>query len=602
MANNMPFPSYAYEKLAAEDSIRIIVLHPGDEFDALQCNILTASRSELTHSAYDHVSNYEAVSYTWGNHEFTEVLVCDGNSILKITPSVDLMLRRLRKTSRSRDLWVDAISLNQADNDEKSQQVPLMTEIYRQASKVIIWLGDDERGVTETFALLRHVSCMEVQSSCSEQIEEQLTDVWGKNWYQIVELFLQRPWFHRRWVLQEAALSRVAMVRCHRAKIPWPWFVGGLNNLQKLPRYSEDLRSSRLALHVLALKTIRIVQQRDLDMLDLLWDLDHTHCADHRDRLFALYGIVSKSPVMTTPLPTVDYTLEWSITFTEFASFQFHINTARMMRHLLAFGSLSDISGDLPSWVPNWTMLKRIRSLPDWPDVEIDLRRDRSVRVGFDQATISYSEMRIYGPIQTFHHVLRPISSFSGVENIKNWVSTITGLSGPMLSRDKYVESAIINGIETLLDRQKIPGNELKLLADAKRHKRALDEREIRDSLPHALQRLQEDCTFFMRNTAGKLNPLGIASGDIRAGDSLIPINYHLGGERFYYKFCIGIVVRLVNTTSTAVSVDGNSSDLQETSSTRNEFRIVGFGIYSRSRDAEEEKRMNSFQGINILR
>jgi hypothetical protein len=39
-------------------------------------------------------------------------------------------------------LWVDALSINQADDDERSQQVCLMRAIYTQASSVEIWLGE----------------------------------------------------------------------------------------------------------------------------------------------------------------------------------------------------------------------------------------------------------------------------------------------------------------------------------------------------------------------------------------------------------------------------------------------------------------------------
>ena len=39
-------------------------------------------------------------------------------------------------------IWIDAICINQDDNEEKSKQVPLMGEIYSQAREVFVWLGD----------------------------------------------------------------------------------------------------------------------------------------------------------------------------------------------------------------------------------------------------------------------------------------------------------------------------------------------------------------------------------------------------------------------------------------------------------------------------
>ncbi|KAF2260203.1 HET-domain-containing protein, partial [Lojkania enalia] len=40
--------------------------------------------------------------------------------------------------------WVDAISINQEDDKEKASQVGMMGDIYRAASKVIIWLGEED--------------------------------------------------------------------------------------------------------------------------------------------------------------------------------------------------------------------------------------------------------------------------------------------------------------------------------------------------------------------------------------------------------------------------------------------------------------------------
>jgi hypothetical protein len=40
-------------------------------------------------------------------------------------------------------ILVDAICINQEDNDEKGQQVSLMSEMYSEAVTVVIWLGKE---------------------------------------------------------------------------------------------------------------------------------------------------------------------------------------------------------------------------------------------------------------------------------------------------------------------------------------------------------------------------------------------------------------------------------------------------------------------------
>ena len=38
-------------------------------------------------------------------------------------------------------MWIDAIYINQEDDDEKERQVQSMAKIYAKASRVIVWLG-----------------------------------------------------------------------------------------------------------------------------------------------------------------------------------------------------------------------------------------------------------------------------------------------------------------------------------------------------------------------------------------------------------------------------------------------------------------------------
>ena len=53
---------------------------------------------------------------------------------------------------------MDAICLNQADNDEKAAQVQLMGEVYIQAKKVQIWLGESDDDISKTFAFFRSLA------------------------------------------------------------------------------------------------------------------------------------------------------------------------------------------------------------------------------------------------------------------------------------------------------------------------------------------------------------------------------------------------------------------------------------------------------------
>jgi hypothetical protein len=61
-----------------------------------------------------------------------------------INSNLEQALYHVRKDDKVRKLWVDMICINQADVQEKSQEIPKMRDIYRRADRVLIWVGSYE--------------------------------------------------------------------------------------------------------------------------------------------------------------------------------------------------------------------------------------------------------------------------------------------------------------------------------------------------------------------------------------------------------------------------------------------------------------------------
>jgi hypothetical protein len=126
------FNGYQYEPLRSHNETRFIALEPAiDSANSPICSIVQCERTKSL--------EYSAVSYAWGKPEFSETLEinCDGDtSYLRVTTNVNDLLRRLRGCSVRKYLWIDAICINQADKDEKAQQIPLMGRIYEEAQAV----------------------------------------------------------------------------------------------------------------------------------------------------------------------------------------------------------------------------------------------------------------------------------------------------------------------------------------------------------------------------------------------------------------------------------------------------------------------------------
>lgn len=196
---------YQYEPLIAEDAIRVLVLEAADKFESpLRCSIIQTRRESQSLSASG--CEYSAVSYTWGDCKLSHRLFVRGDAqswhCLHVTASVDSLLRHLRVSYKPMRLWIDAVCLNQRDDTEKTQQIPLMGRIYSDAKQVHIWLGDDEvEKAQRAFTIIRH----------AERGDQPEFD--GEETACLVDFF-NRLWFTRRWIIQELVFSHDAILQC----------------------------------------------------------------------------------------------------------------------------------------------------------------------------------------------------------------------------------------------------------------------------------------------------------------------------------------------------------------------------------------------------
>jgi len=94
----------------------------------------------LESSTFLEKPTYTALSYTWGSPNKTRTIKVDGRKI-ENRDNLYNALQHIRNPKQPITLWVDAISINQNDVNEKNQQVPLMAFIYSRSVEVVVWLG-----------------------------------------------------------------------------------------------------------------------------------------------------------------------------------------------------------------------------------------------------------------------------------------------------------------------------------------------------------------------------------------------------------------------------------------------------------------------------
>lgn len=98
----------------------------------------------------DHKPRYAALSYVWGQGENPprHWFMCRSSSVssswtrLRITPNCWSALWNLIRAQGDLTIWVDAICIDQHNEAEKLDQIPLMGKIFSQADTVFAWLGD----------------------------------------------------------------------------------------------------------------------------------------------------------------------------------------------------------------------------------------------------------------------------------------------------------------------------------------------------------------------------------------------------------------------------------------------------------------------------
>src|SRR5882757_4523195 len=114
--------------------------------DAIQLILETVSLDDLD-------LNYTALSYTWGSEGCTEEISINGQCF-RINQNLHSAIQQLRRRNQFSGMWIDAICINQQDRIEKSWQVAQMGDVYKNATEVIIWLGEAADNSEDLFEVL----------------------------------------------------------------------------------------------------------------------------------------------------------------------------------------------------------------------------------------------------------------------------------------------------------------------------------------------------------------------------------------------------------------------------------------------------------------
>ncbi|KAF2094038.1 hypothetical protein NA57DRAFT_25350, partial [Rhizodiscina lignyota] len=323
---------YSYRPLRYNDSIRVIQLHCSvDDSAPILISIWRARISDAR-------PEYEALSYTWGEKYPRRKIFCrNPASVLEVTQNCYSSLRRLRKDT-DRYLWIDAISINQENDIERSVQVRIMDRIFASASGVIVDLGEATPG---SRLLFEELADADADADQTREPTGKFIRQWpNEEIIQELEYLYQRPWFSRIWVVQEAVVNPTVTVMC------------GTDQSSL-----AALESCNMGYH----HGTRVTLKEDPPVLRLfheynsiggLWNIllatRKLYASDPRDRVFALLSLLESNSDIRHIL--IDYTQSPEVIFTRVAKL--------LLSHTglwLLAAARHGHTLHMPSWVPDWS-------------------------------------------------------------------------------------------------------------------------------------------------------------------------------------------------------------------------------------------------------
>jgi Heterokaryon incompatibility protein (HET) len=261
--------------------------------------------------------SYHALSYCWGDQRIKKKITIN-DTIVEVGYNLEAALQQLRSRGYLR-VWIDALCINQSDNEERGLQIRNMRQIYSQAAYVITWLGDDSDNIANAVKYLfenqryiwfpgRRYTALNfrgrVRRGNSEEEEE-----WDTQRWRIFQSFFELSYWRRVWVIQEIASSSQVKVLFGRTAMDWQHITAAIEywkeHSDKVPKacgsyeYAAELDHFR----------IRYKDPRPISLFEAIQWSHYALATDQADKIYALLGLTFDGPRLV-PIPNYQRTFE----------------------------------------------------------------------------------------------------------------------------------------------------------------------------------------------------------------------------------------------------------------------------------------------------
>lgn len=229
------------------DSARLVTVEPELRDGVISCHISTATFSQRP--------QYDTLSYRWGDESVKKTILVN-NVDFAVTENLLQALDFLRLHHSQKPVWIDAISINQRDIDERTRQLRIMSHIYARANSVLVWLGKTYNSTT---------------------IDFDADDVASK------KKIATDAYWERVWILQEIGKARKVSLGLGNQIISWDRFMAWLDRSKDaIPQDAGPFK-----LHQLREEKY----EGSCSLKQLLINHESARCKDPRDKVYGLVGL-----------------------------------------------------------------------------------------------------------------------------------------------------------------------------------------------------------------------------------------------------------------------------------------------------------------------
>ncbi|CAG9939881.1 unnamed protein product [Clonostachys rosea f. rosea IK726] len=341
--SQMQFPRLDPEKA----EIRVLEIQSGDKDSPLECKYHIANLTDLN-------LTYEALSYAWGTpHTDNDRLLKIDNGHVQITSTLLDAIQNLRLPDRNRFMWIDALCINQADDEEKTVQVDMMDQIYSKCEQSVVWLGHlgdvQPTDAEAVFDLIFWVA--------GEQEEPSWTGDSSRSEFigQTLKKFMHLPWWYRIWTVQETILPSKATLLWGHLSIDRTTLYKAADTIfdDDCPNIPIELFADN-AMNDLTSSMRGLSFSQDERLLQLFVRWRFRHATDPRDKVYGLMGF--REDLSLPTVKSCDYTIDVRTLFKRITA-----DLIRAEGSLLPLigrrGETSDLARQpegFPSWVFDW--------------------------------------------------------------------------------------------------------------------------------------------------------------------------------------------------------------------------------------------------------